>query len=84
MTYHPRLTTRQLEVLCAIERSPDWSIDIAAHRLGISHAGVTYHVRRACRKCGTCSSHYQLIAYHVIAARPAPPCRVAPGQLALS
>jgi DNA-binding NarL/FixJ family response regulator len=81
---HPRLTTRQLAVLAAIERAPDWSTDIAAHRLGISRAGVFYHIRQAVRKCGRCSNHYQLIAYHVVACPHQRPCRVSPGQMELS
>ena len=64
---HPRLTTRQLQVLSAIEGAQDWSIDIAAHRLGITRDGVFYHIRQARQKCGRCANHYQLIAYHIVA-----------------
>ena len=83
MTDHPRLTTRQLQVLCAIERSPDWSVDAAAHRLGISREGVFYHVKAARLKCGRCGTLGQLVAYHVVACDRLRPCRVSPGQLAL-
>jgi hypothetical protein len=65
---HPRLTARQLEVIAAIESSPGWSVDVAAHRLGLSRAGVAYHLRAARVRCGRCTSVGELVAYHVVPA----------------